>query len=313
MSPQSRATTNESTTSSSRDNGSGNLCSAVSSVAEIARAADMEYSLHKIESESSATAAILLEHQTHDSGVSALSRKRSSTRISSSPKSQPFLSSYGSAFLSGIFADIADVSDDQPQHGSADAQCGGVPAETADNGSSEPCHKKARSSASTSFGRQPKSNMALAGLAEGAHEVSSPSVVSPRVNTSATLNFPNFNDQVRELQDMAFPSLPQIPISVSSSSCSAVSSQALAPFPPAIGGEPQEEQDSPSYGWFVSTDEDETVTPAQLEPSSSPSFLGIQPDLAFKAVTVPEAGNQDIIVQQALAADTIDDVLGDLF
>mmetsp|Transcript_9075 Transcript_9075/g.13679 ORF Transcript_9075/g.13679 Transcript_9075/m.13679 type:complete len:312 (+) Transcript_9075:56-991(+) len=311
MSPQFRATIEESTTFASNDDGrSGNPCSDASS------AANMGCSLHKIESESSATAADLLAHQLQAEGISTSSRKRSSARISLSPKNQPskFLSSYGSAFLSGIFADIAVTSDDPPQDGPAVAHYDEVTAPTHDS-SSKPCPKKARTTASTSFGRQPKSHMALPALAEGAiSEALSPSVVSPRPNTSTYKN-QDFNDQVRELQDMAFPSLPQLPITVSSSSCSAASWQALAPNPSAMGESKKEgEQDSPSYGWFVSADDDKSVTADQSEPYVAPTFLpDTKPDLAFKALTAPHEGNQDLVVQQALAADTIDDVLGDLF
>lgn len=306
MSPQSRATTTDNAPFPSRsDGGPSNLCPAASSVAELARAANEEYALHKIESDSQANAG--------DANTCAMTRKRSCARISLSPKShQPFLSSYGSAFLSGIFADIAEASDyPQPPHGPAVAHYGAV----VDEAAGEPCHKKARTAASTSFSRQPKSITALAGLADGAvAEVSSPSVVvSPRINESATLKNQDFNDQVRELQDMAFPSLPHIPITVSSSSCSAVSWQASAALRPLEDPAP-EEQDSPSYGWFVATDDDEGDAADPIEASTAPTFLpGAKPDLAFQPLTAPDAGEEDLVVQQALAADTIDDVLGDLF
>lgn len=312
MSPQSRATSNN-TTFPSRDDVdySGNICPGASSVAEIARAANMEYALHKIESESSsATPANPLANQaTSCANASQLLRKRASACITSpSPKNQPFLSSYGSAFLSGIFADIAVAEDDEPPIGAAVSQVAD-PASTAheDPVSNEPCHKKARTTTSTSFGRQPKSYKGLSGLFEGAvSEVSSPSVVSPRPNTS-TQHFHLFNDQVRELQDMAFPSLPQIPITVSSSSCSTASHQAVV-TPRDVT---EDVQDGSSYGWFVSIDGDEAED--QKEPSASMFLPDTKPDLAFKAITAPNGGNQDLEVQQALAADTIDDVLGDLF
>lgn len=275
----------------------------------------MEYSLHKIESESSATPANPLVHQDTTSGdmASQQLRKRSSTCISSSPKSQPFLSSYGSAFLSGIFADIAQVGDDQPENGSPGFHGGTDPAAATHDNVSEQSHKKARTTASTSFGRQPKSIMALTGLVEGAiSEVSSPSVVSPRPKTS-TIKIQPSNDQVRELQDMAFPSLPQIPITVSSSSCSTASQQFLALRDLACWEGDEDMQDGPSYGWFVATDGDE-ADPAGVDAPSASMFLpDTKRDLAFKGVAAATDGDQDLEVQQALAADTIDDVLGDLF
>jgi len=315
MSPQSRAASDITTFASTRDDGawSGNACSGASSVAELAQAANVEYSLHKIESEASATPANPIAHQASIMS----SRKRSSSCISSSPtaKNEPFLSSYGSAFLSGIFADIAHTSEDTEIQDSTE------PVATAADPAAEPCLKKARATDSTSFGRQPKSFTSLANLAEGADlsegVVSSPFVVSPRLNTSTITIQPPFNDQVRELQDMAFPSLPQIPITISSSSCSTASqSLAISSRDVAMEGGENEEQDSgPSYGWFVSTEDD---TADQNEPSAHSMFLpDTKPDLAFKAIsiTAPTAneGNQDLEVQQALAADTIDDVLGDLF
>lgn len=329
MSPQSRAAISNTTifaTSRNADDGwstAGNPCSgATSSVAEIARAANMEYALHKIESESSTPCNPLV-----DDYCGAPHRKRSSSCISSSTSKnehQPFLSSYGSAFLSGIFADIAHASPDEEQNGhsataSHQENCA-MELTTTDAANNEPCLKKARTTASNSFGRQPKSCRALAGLTEGAiSEVSSPSVVSPRLNTSADVTLKiqlPFNDQVRELQDMAFPSLPQIPVTVSSSSCSTASSKSTSATPrendDALVGNMNGDQDqSESYGWFVNMDEDEAEDQSGVAsmflPDTKPE------DLAFNAITAPSAGNQDLEVQQALAADTIDDVLGDLF
>lgn len=304
MSPQSRAAAHA--PFPSRDDGSaGNPCPGTSSVAEIARAADMEYALHKIESESSATTASSLLHPDPATGAHAphqQSRKRSSVRISSSPKNEPFLSSYGSAFLSGIFADINQAPDGSSEDG-------------ADPHDGEPCHKKARSAATTSFGRQPKSTLALSGLADGAgSEASSPTVVSPRPNASTTLNVLRFKNQVRELQDMAFPSLPQLPNLVSSSSSATAFPASFSPRALDAGGEGDAGQDSPSYGWFVSTDDDEAADDTDRKEPSAPTFLpDTKPDLTFKTAPASGAGEEDLEVQQALAADTIDDVLGDLF
>ena len=297
MSPQPRASITVNTTFASRDDGwSSNICSGTSSVADIAWAASAEYALHKIESESSSETS--LNPLIH---ASEPLRKRSSSCISSSLKNQPFLSSYGSAFLSGIFADIAQASDEEPalsQDGAAHAVA--VAHET----SSEPFHKKARITASTSFGRQLKSFTALSGVAEGAgSEVSSPTVVSPRINTSA-LKIELFNDSVQELQDMAFPSLCQIPNAISSSSCS------LLVAAMDESGDHEDEKDGPAYGWFVATDDDEVEDSQQFPFMFLP---GTKPGLAFKVITAPKPKNQDLEVQQALAADTIDDVLGDLF
>jgi len=77
------------------------------------------------------------------------------------------------------------------------------------------------------------------------------------------------------------------------------------------------DQDSPEsdFGWFVSTDDDAEsalIKERAMSVSTVPAF----DDLAFKARTVAgavEGTPQDSEVQQALAADTIDDVLGDFF
>ena len=298
MSPQSRAIINVNTFFSNRSVGwSSNPCPGTSSVADIiAWASSAEHSLHKIGSESSSDTP--LNPLIH---VSEPLRKRSSSCVSSSLENQPFLSSYGSAFLSGIFADIAQALDEEP----AISQDGvAFPVAVACDSVSEPLHKKARITAPTSFGRQPKSFSAQSGPSEGTvSDVSSPTVVSPRIYTSA-IKIDLFNDSVRELQDMAFPSLPQIPNAISSSSCT----QLVAPIDEA--GDHGNEHDGPSYGWFVSTD-DEEAEDSEVFPFSR--FPDAKPDLAFKVITAPTGANQDLEVQQALAADTIDDVLGDLF
>ncbi|KAL3817757.1 hypothetical protein ACHAXA_010977 [Cyclostephanos tholiformis] len=282
---------------SSRSGGwSSNACSDTSSVADIAWAPSAEHSLHKIESESSSeTPPNPLIH------ASEPIRKRSSSCDSSSLTNQLFLSSYGSAFLSGIFADIAQASDVEPLISQVvDA----YPVSDACDSVSEPFRKKARITASTSLGRQPKSFSAQSGPAEGTFvDASSPTVVSPRTYSS-TIKIDLFNDSVRELQEMAFPSLPQIPNAISTSSCT----QLVAAMDEV--GNHEDEQDGPSYGWFVSTDDEEAeVSEAFL----FTCFPDTKPDLAFKAVTLPTGAIQDLEVQKALAADTIDDVLGDLF
>lgn len=297
---------------------------------------NMEYVLHKIESESSRNpeeVGTLVHQATNNTTTSSPSnnqnqRKRSVARISSSPKSQPFLSSYGSAFLSGIFADIAETSsEDQPQDTIMEAET--APShDNVDDNVSEPSNKKARTTASISSSRQLKSfTQALAGAVEGASvgEVieTLSHIVSPRPNTS-TLKIDLFkNDQVRQLQDMAFPSLPSMPNPVSSSSCSSTSiSHTVTPRSQVNVGETTatssssnqdtDEQDGAAYGWFVSTDDDESGTD-QNSFSGSMFLPDTKPDLAFKAITAPAGGDQDLEVQQALAADTVDDVLGDFF
>lgn len=228
------------------------------------------------------------------SGVAVLG-KRASDRISSSeiqpPTSQPFLSSYGSAFLSGIFADIAEASqEDDSQDGPSSPRY-------------EHVSKKSRVAPKKSF-----SVLKTLNQAPTAATLSSPSIISPRSQNS-DIKIELF-DQVRELQKLAFPSLPGLPVAISSSSC------ATATVGAVVTPRDVDYQDQESFGWFVATDDDGSSAD---ETTSSPMFLPVpKPDLAFSTLaptvtTVPVKEEVDVEVQQALAADTIDDVLGDLF
>lgn len=297
MSPQSRVpVSSESTTSSGGDYGSScNACSSSPmSVVEMARAINASFAVHTIRGSES-------DVDCPHSGASSALGKRGSNFIStteSEPTSQaqPFLSSYGSAFLSGIFADIAE------------AQTGeDVSPEPQDPSFSsyEPAPKKSRvpNPASKAF-------VALGSLVNGPEGVMSSSVVSPRPQTS-TIKIQLFNDQVRELQNLAFPSLPglHLPATISTASCTAASVGAVV-----TPREGESDCDQESFGWFVSTD-DEDANSEDSAPTSM--FLPhSKPSLAFQAPIAPVPAveeNTDVEVQQALAADTIDDVLGDLF
>lgn len=295
MSPQSRAAANDNPRSANTRWSSGNSCPASSKLTT-----NLQNALHKIECESGDPANFYANPlQRHSSNLLQRKRTFETSSTCSSPENinQPFLLSYGSAFLSGIFADIAQAS----------VEVG--PQESAAPKSDGPHPKKPRFQASTSLGRQSNSCKALASQADGEVEAKaalSPAsaVVSPRPKMSA-LKIQLFNNQVRELQDMAFPSLPNIPTAISSGSCT-TSSSAITPRNVDEG----EHGDSPSYGWFVSIDSDADLGDNSI--ASSSGFLpNTKPDLAFKAVANPSI--QDMEVQQALAADTIDDVLGDFF
>ncbi|KAL3798566.1 hypothetical protein HJC23_011870 [Cyclotella cryptica] len=299
MSPQSRVPfLSEITTSCLGGDYGGSSCNACSSshlsVAEIARAAEASYTIHAIRSSAS-------DVETPRDMPTSLGKRGSdfisSTESSSQP--EPFLSSYGSAFLSGIFADIAEASeqtgDDEPL-GHRDSSFS----------SFEPFTKKGRTTNSTSVRGQAKSLLQLDSHVEGEiNSAASPTVVSPRPN-SASLKIHLFNDQVRELQNLAFPSLPGLPVTVSSSSCT-TATVGLVVTP----RDEETDQDQDSFGWFVATDDDEdeeTVPASMFLPHAKPSTL------AFQAAAAPKASESvEIEVQQALAADTIDDVLGDLF
>lgn len=326
MSPQLRATTKNTTlTFACGDGQPCNSCSVAMYVAaELDMAADMSSVLHKIESESSTEESLsetilatipnnrnpLLSQDDTSCLQAASARKRHCAEISSEdPTEPPSLLSYGSAFLSGIFADIAQAS----------GETGAF--------NFEPNHKRSRiMNARLSFGRQSKSFDAasLAGRpSEGADsEALMPSVVvSPRSNEPNSNNIHHFRDPVRELQDMAFPSLPHIPEDTLSSSSSSFTSILMAASVTCRGNKCSNvtevlDKDSPSeyYGWFVSTDDDDVISALVKERAMSAS-TGLAFDLAFKVrpASRAEGAVQETEVQQALAADMIDDVLGDFF
>jgi len=224
--------------------------------------------------------------------VASLALKRSYSRISSSTDWQPLPSSHGSALPSCVLAGNACPWNSLLQLGPRDAR--EKVASTASSGS-EPRDNKARTPALISS-RQPKSHVSLVSLVgEVASEAAPPSAKI-------------CHDPVRQVQDTAFPTLPHFPTTVSSSSFPDPSCSMTE------GGADVDGEDSPSFGWFVSTDVDETDTLNQSETFVAATFLPDSiPDLAFKMTTAPSAEDQEIVVQQALAADTIDDVLGDLF
>lgn len=163
--------------------------------------------------------------------------------------------------------------------------------------SSAPRTKKARTTAATSFAPQLTWLDALDALAASADQF----VTSTHTGRAVT--------------GLVFPSLPLLPTTVSTvSTCSSAMTSTPAVSPSCSLDDP----DAPSYGWFVCTDADDDVeegdTPDRRAPSAARMFLpDLKPDRASKRATSPSSGNQELVVQQALAADTIDDVLGDLF
>ena len=203
--------------------------------------------------------------------------------------------------LSGIFADIIQASDEEY----AISQDGaGNPVAVCCDSRSEPFRKKARITCSSFVDIQPMPFLVQPGPPEGTvSDVSLPTFVSPPIYTSA-IKIELFNDSARELPDVAFPALPQIPNAISYSSCAQIVS-AMDEV-----GIHENEQDGPSYGWFVST-EDEEVEDYDYFPSNR--FPYKKPDLAFKMTSAHIGANPDLEVQLALAADTIDDVLGGFF
>ena len=292
MSPQSRAPVSEITTSRPGvQYRASNACS-LNPCGDMS--VDASIVVHKIMDSS-------LEVDTDVSPASSVLGKRAIESISSTESavtSQPFLSSYGSAFLSGIFADIAEASSEGGDDVESNAQYPSSIGRLA---------KKSRPS-TAGFKAHRQSFVALDSLGgETSVGLSPPSVISPRSHKS-TIKIELFNDRVRELQNLAFPSLPGLPAAVSSSSCTTATSGSV------VTPRDEADQDQESFGWFVATDDDGA---SNDDGADAPMFLPLaKPDLAFRvplAAPIPPKENVDVEVQQALAADTIDDVLGDLF
>lgn len=263
-----------------------------------------------------------------DHSATNMSSRSSSSNTQLQKRSAAHISSSTKNFLSDIFADdeTTSTTDDVPQEIMAAATnttpCyTGSPLRDNMNDTEQyeepPSSKKARTS---SFSRCSKSFIALADGA-AVHEVSSPSVVvspSPQTNKSVI--------NVQELQDIAFPSLPEMQATVSTSTTASHPSISHLNLNLLTNMDAEETTtapwetrgvitDGPSYGWFVSTDNDATDTSEDESSSDTKMFLpDTKPEdlLTLKAITAPSL-NQEVEVQKALAADTVDDVLGDIF
>ena len=99
------------------------------------------------------------------------------------------------------------------------------------------------------------------------------------------------------------PVFPNLPATVSATSCNTLTRN-ISDLQSSLA----ENSDKESYGWFVEMDDDynhDTTAPAYDATQSN--------DLAFKAPTAPKAENYDAELEWAKAADTVDDVLGDFF
>ena len=227
------------------------------------------------------------------------------------------LSTYNSAFLSGLFADIAKASE-----GQHDSKTNHAPS---------PC-KKSRVSMTKSISRCEKSfanlQVAHSATAENAmpifhtrtaesHRVAANTLarddsLSYQLHcvSSASSNESD-SSQAAAIGKIAFPHLPA---TVSNYSCAHIASL-TRPNSGQLLSE-SETDFKESYGWFVNFDEDDqdsapfTTAPTAV-PYASSSTLS---DLAFSAVTAPKRSSQhDSEVEWAKAADTVDDVLGDFF
>lgn len=210
----------------------------------------------------------------------ALPRFNLRKRNASQDREPSVLPSVNSAFLSGLFADVAQVQMDKSE----------PPV-------SRPV-KKSRVTMTRSISRNARSYKNLGDV------LKSPTGVEHFFNgPKATLSKEDsLHFQLSCVSDsfnagkLAFP---QLPASVSNSSCNTLTRN-LSDLQSSLS----EAQDKETYGWFVDVDGESRETADPYANSSS---------LAFVAHTAPNATNQDDEVEWAKAADTVDDVLGDFF
>jgi hypothetical protein len=241
------------------------------------------------------------------------------------------LESVNSAFLSGLFADVANasISTTIPEGEEEDAQ---------------PI-KKTRISKTKSLSRCGRSfkilNEALTSAVTN-QVPTSPAQANTDFFACEAVSFHSscsLHDQLNlvalssgaDVTSAANLVFPNLPATVSNPYCSAATTTAatathstissspskstlirvISDLQSSVNGEPScDAEKQESYGWFVQLEDDVVVAPA---PEVMPDPYAGPQDLAFSAYTAPKADNYDAEVEWAKAADTVDDVLGDFF
>lgn len=104
---------------------------------------------------------------------------------------------------------------------------------------------------------------------------------------------------------------PHLPATVTDSSCDKPLTRVISDLQPSVSENSEKVE---SYGWFVDMEDeqsDKNIDQASMLAPFATSSL--TQGLAFQAPTAPKADNHDAEVEWAMAADTVDDVLGDFF
>ncbi|EEC50157.1 predicted protein [Phaeodactylum tricornutum CCAP 1055/1] len=114
----------------------------------------------------------------------------------------------------------------------------------------------------------------------------------------------NDNSSVKTVLNAGELIFPYLPATISNSSCSSSLTRKISDLQSSVSENVQKE----SYGWFVEMDKDGDQDCFQTVDSYASTA-----SLAFLAPTAPKALNHDAEVEWAKAADTVDDVLGDFF
>jgi hypothetical protein len=113
------------------------------------------------------------------------------------------------------------------------------------------------------------------------------------------------DSQSQSVGDAARIAFPNLPATVSDSSCDAGLTRANLVRPVTI----PENETKESFGWFVDLDDNQTTPEARV----GLPYAVSSDDLAFQAPIAPRCVNDVAEVEWAKAADTVDDVLGDFF
>jgi len=232
-------------------------------------------------------------------------RKRSILSISDDVN----LSSYNSAFLTGLFEDVAKVSDVTADENDTIVSTSDESGQDFVREFLNPA-KRIRCSNSlvrSSCGSIRRSKKSFTGLLDSSLLFSKPGKCSSerlgslhyQLNELHQVESPTSVKVILDVGNNAFPSIPP---SVSSSSCyqdlTRKDDMALS-----TSDTPFKE----SYGWFVEMDECE-IPHDIIDP-----YCHASADLAFSAPTAPKRNKLDEEIEWAKAADTVDDVLGDFF
>jgi hypothetical protein len=232
------------------------------------------------------------------------------------------LSTVNSAFLSGLFADVAKV---QVEFDDADPQ------ESDPRTNQSLPSKKSRVSMTKSMSRCGKSMTSLRDALvsppsspENANlfDVLSFSSAFPAARStdlerkdsllfqlhcvSSSSSESSVAATTKTIIDAAMLDFPHLPATISATSCNT-----LTRNPTDLQSSTAEKSQKESYGWFVETEEEDQIVPSNttIEPYVSTSMV----ELAFQAPAARKASNHDAEVEWAKAADTVDDVLGDFF
>lgn len=243
------------------------------------------------------------------------------------------ISSYNSDFLSGLFADVAKITE-MADSGSVKRSRPEPPTAMAEQTTiHESPPKKQRTLLSSSMSRCKYSSYNLSDLVPSHSpkpviEASRQAVAPTPQRDSLSISFENplqTETQSTRQDSLAFQldcvagpecpkvltdtaavvAFPNLPATVSDSSCTAGLTRGSLI---KQGSSPEKQQHKESFGWFVDLDDHQNHK-GQTVSSYSVSC----PDLAFQAPTAPHASHNDAAVQWAKAADTVDDVLGDFF